>query len=139
MAFPAKRSGPDSLTHSHSKSRPEDASGALAPDAAGVSSKDVDPYPQAADPSDRDHEVNKELRRLNRALRALSACTRALAQASCEQQLLHQICEIIVRVGGYRMAGIAYAQPGEQKRVRPVAHAGLCSPSAGSRSNMAKG
>ena len=73
---------------------------------------------------DRDTEINKELRRLNRALRALSACNQALAQASSEQELLNQICDIIVRVGGYRMAGIAFAEQDERKTVRPVAHAG---------------
>ena len=68
--------------------------------------------------------VNKELRRLNRALHALSACNQALAQAASEQELLDQICDIMVRVGGYRMAGIAYAEQDEEKTVRPMAHAG---------------
>src|SRR5437899_10234775 len=68
--------------------------------------------------------INKELRRLNRALRALSACNQALAQAGSEQELLDQICDIIVRVGGYRMAGISYAQQDEQKTVRRMDHAG---------------
>jgi two-component system, cell cycle sensor histidine kinase and response regulator CckA len=68
--------------------------------------------------------VNKELRRLNRALHALSACNQALAQAGSEQELLQQICDIIVRVGGYRMAGIAYAEQDAEKTVRPMAHAG---------------
>ncbi len=74
--------------------------------------------------TDRDSEINKELRRLNRALRALSACNQALAQARNEPELLRQICDIIVEVGGYRMAGIAYAEHDEEKSVRPVAHAG---------------
>jgi two-component system cell cycle sensor histidine kinase/response regulator CckA len=74
--------------------------------------------------SDRDTEINKELRRLNRALRALSACNKALAQAESEQALLNEICDIIVQVGGYRMAGIAYAEHDEAKTVRPVAHSG---------------
>jgi two-component system cell cycle sensor histidine kinase/response regulator CckA len=68
--------------------------------------------------------VNKELHRLNRSLRALSACNQALAQAGSEQELLEQICDIIVRVGGYRMAFIAYAEQDEEKTVRPMAHAG---------------
>jgi PAS domain S-box-containing protein len=84
----------------------------------------VDLHARELGASDRDSEVNKELRRLNRALRALSACNQALAQASSEQELLNQICEIIVQVGGYRMAGIAYAQQDEEKTVSPVAHAG---------------
>jgi two-component system cell cycle sensor histidine kinase/response regulator CckA len=108
-----------------SKSDPENSAGARAPENAGSSNTPgADPYPHQPGASDRDSEVNKELRRLNRALRALSACNQALAQASSEQELLDQICEIIVRVGGYRMAGIAYAEQDEQKTVRPVAHAG---------------
>ncbi len=68
--------------------------------------------------------VNKELRRLNRALHALSACNQALAQAGSEQELLQQVCDIIVRLGGYRMAGIAYAEQDKEKTLQPMAHAG---------------
>jgi two-component system, cell cycle sensor histidine kinase and response regulator CckA len=70
-------------------------------------------------------EINKELRRLNRALRALSACNQALAQAGSEQELLDEICDVIVRLGGYRMAAIAFAEQDEEKTLRPVARAGV--------------
>jgi len=68
--------------------------------------------------------IHKELRRLNRALRALRACNQALAQAGSEQDLLNLVCDIIVRIGGYRMTGIAYAEQDDEKTVRPMAHAG---------------
>ncbi len=74
--------------------------------------------------SARESGINKELRRLNRALRALSACNQALAQAGSEQELLDQICDVIVRLGAYRLAWIGYAQADAQKTVRPMAHAG---------------
>jgi two-component system cell cycle sensor histidine kinase/response regulator CckA len=74
--------------------------------------------------SSTESAVNRELRRLNRSLHALSACNQALAQAGSEEELLRQICDIIVRVGGYRMGGIAYAEQDEEKTVRPMAHAG---------------
>jgi two-component system, cell cycle sensor histidine kinase and response regulator CckA len=80
--------------------------------------------PRGAGEASTESAVNRELRRLNRSLHALSACNQALAQASSEQEMLDQICDIIVRVGGYRMAGIAYAEQDEQKTVRPMAHAG---------------
>jgi two-component system, cell cycle sensor histidine kinase and response regulator CckA len=80
--------------------------------------------PAISDGSPRESAVNAELRRLNRALHTLSACNQALAQAGSEQELLEQICDIIVRVGGYRMAGIAYAEQDKEKTVRPMAHAG---------------
>ena len=75
-------------------------------------------------PVGRDREINEELRRLNRALRALSACNQALAQAGSEQELLEQICDIIVREGAYRFAWIGYAESDEARQVRPMAHAG---------------
>jgi len=71
-----------------------------------------------------ENAITKELRRLNRALRALSACNRALAQAGSEQELLQQICDIIVELGGYRMAFIGYAEQDAEKTVRPMAQAG---------------
>ena len=74
--------------------------------------------------AERDSEVNKELRRLNRALRALSACNQALAEATSEPELLRQICDVIVRLGKYRLAWIGYALRDEGKALRPMAIAG---------------
>ncbi len=68
--------------------------------------------------------INKELQRLNRALRALSACNQALSQAGSELELLQQICDLIVRLGDYRLAWIGYALPNEGKTVSPMAFAG---------------
>src|SRR5579862_1996576 len=74
--------------------------------------------------SDSESGVNKELRRLNRALRTLSGCNQALARAGSEPELLGQICDILVSVGGYRMAFIGYAEVDEQRTVKPMAQAG---------------
>jgi PAS domain S-box-containing protein len=90
-----------------------------------VAANPAPPSTESASASPAESAVNKELRRLNRALRALSACNQALAQAGSEQELLDQICEIIVRLGGYRMVGIAYAEPDQEKTLRPVAQAGF--------------
>ncbi len=68
--------------------------------------------------------VHEELRRLKRALLALSACNQAVAQAGSEQELLRQICDLMVQMGGYQMAGIAYAERDEEKTIRPMAYAG---------------
>jgi two-component system, cell cycle sensor histidine kinase and response regulator CckA len=82
--------------------------------------------PAIASPAEsaRDHEINKELRRLNRALRALSACNKALARAGSEPELLREICDVVVRLGGYRLVWIGYQQMDERKTVRPMACAG---------------
>ncbi len=98
-----------------------------APGAARTKSQPADPPPASPEtfiPVDREAEINKELRRLNRALRALSACNQAMAQASSEQQLLNDICDIIVRLGDYRLASIGYALEEDGKPVRLMAFAG---------------
>ena len=74
--------------------------------------------------NEKDSSITKELRRLNRALHALSACNQALAQAVNEQELLQQICDLIVQMGAYRFAWIGYAQQDAAKTVLPIAQAG---------------
>ena len=60
--------------------------------------------------------------RVNRALRTLSAGNTALVHASDEQQLIEQMCRILVETGGYRSAWVGYAESDEGKTVRPIAH-----------------
>ena len=69
--------------------------------------------------------VEQELRRVNRALQTTSECNQALIRATEEHQLLDDICGILVREGGYRMAWVGFAEHDEGKSVRPVAHAGF--------------
>ena len=66
-----------------------------------------------------------ELLRLNRALSTLSRCNEALVHATDEAQLLNQICEIVVQVGGYRLAWVGYAEHDESKTVRVMAKSGV--------------
>ncbi|HEY5602399.1 MAG TPA: EAL domain-containing protein [Gammaproteobacteria bacterium] len=67
---------------------------------------------------------DKELQRTNRALHSLSAGNRALVRAIDESSLLQKMCSVAVGLGGYRMAWVGYAEHGDGKPVRPVAHAG---------------
>ena len=66
-----------------------------------------------------------QLEQLNRALVVLSACNKAVATASSEDELLQHACEAIVRVGGYRLSWVGYAEHDADKRVRPVAQFGF--------------
>lgn len=66
----------------------------------------------------------EQLRHSNRALRMLSECTQSVMQAADEATLLQQICQIIVGVGGYRLAWVGYAGQDEGKTVQPMAQAG---------------
>lgn len=60
------------------------------------------------------------LQRTNRALKTLSAGNRTLVRATDEQQLLADMCRLIVEVGGYRFAWIGYAENDAHQTVRPV-------------------
>lgn len=69
--------------------------------------------------------VEQELRRVNRALRTISTGNQVIVRATEETRLLEDICGILVREGGYRMAWVGYAEHDEGKSVRPMAHAGF--------------
>ncbi|HEY5162559.1 MAG TPA: PAS domain S-box protein [Terriglobales bacterium] len=65
--------------------------------------------------------AEQEICRLNRALKALSKCSEALLHARDQQQLLDEICEVVVQDGGYRMAWVAAAP---ENFIRALASAG---------------
>lgn len=69
-------------------------------------------------------QVEQSLQRANRALRALSGVGQNLVGARDEADLLQAACEMIVEVGGYRLAWVGYAEEDAEKSVRPVAQAG---------------
>jgi len=65
------------------------------------------------------------LSRLVRELRAISSCNQTLMRAVDEQTLLDDICRIVCRDAGYRMAWVGLAEHDEAKSVRSVAWAGF--------------
>ena len=68
--------------------------------------------------------AEEELQRLNRALRTISECNEALVRAQGEQELLDQICQILVDKGGYRLVWVSYAAAAVTDGIWPAAHAG---------------
>jgi diguanylate cyclase (GGDEF)-like protein len=74
--------------------------------------------PTAADKHER------ELVQVNRVLRTLSAGNHALLRMGDEQELLDEMCRVIVQTGGYSTACVAYAEHDEAKNVRWVAGSG---------------
>lgn len=68
--------------------------------------------------------VEGQLRRANRAMTALTRATEALIHASETQQLLDEVCRIVVEVGGYRLAWIGTVRHNEAKSIIPVAQCG---------------
>ncbi|MEO7100950.1 MAG: PAS domain S-box protein [Luteolibacter sp.] len=65
-----------------------------------------------------------ELARSNRALRMLSSCCESLTRISDERQLITDICQLAVEIGGYRMAWVGYAADDEDRSIIPMAQAG---------------
>jgi len=56
--------------------------------------------------------------RCERALRALTAGNRTLLRATDEQQLLQDMCRVIVETAGYATAWVGYAEHDPQKSIR---------------------
>jgi len=69
-------------------------------------------------------QAEAEQRRLNRAMRLLSDCNVAMVHANDESQLLGELCELVVRTGGYVCAWVGMAVRDATHSVRPVAQAG---------------
>jgi signal transduction histidine kinase/ActR/RegA family two-component response regulator len=62
--------------------------------------------------------------RVNRSLRTISNCNQVLVHATDESSLLNQVCTVIVRDGGYRLAWVALADSTVGGALQPVAYAG---------------
>jgi len=62
-----------------------------------------------------------QLRLLNRTFAVLSGCNAALVRATGEQELLDEMCRIVVERGDHALAWVGIAEQDEGRRVRPVA------------------
>ena len=68
--------------------------------------------------------IGSELRRVNRVLQAVSECHDALIRAQDEEELLRDVCRIVVEAGGYALAWVGYPLEDDAKRIEPQAHWG---------------
>ena len=69
--------------------------------------------------------IERELARVGRAQHLLGLCNEKLVRAISEAELLADICQIAVDIGGYRLAWVGMAHEDERKSIEPVAHASL--------------
>jgi PAS domain S-box-containing protein len=69
------------------------------------------------------NRINLSLEQANRALRVLNVCNTIIIHATDEMQVLADTCRALVASGGYKLAWIGYAEPDQEKPVRPVAWA----------------
>ena len=65
--------------------------------------------------------AEEELQRANRALQTISNCNQVLVHATDESILLREICQVMVRDGGYRVAWVGLANAGPESGVQTVA------------------
>ncbi|MEJ2212174.1 MAG: GAF domain-containing protein [Anaerolineae bacterium] len=79
---------------------------------------------QLQDEIARRQRIGEELRRANRMLTVLSECNQAVVRATEEPALLHEVCRIVVDLGGYPLAWVGFAEQDAARTVRPVAQAG---------------
>jgi diguanylate cyclase (GGDEF)-like protein/PAS domain S-box-containing protein len=72
----------------------------------------------------RKRQAEMDLYRYNRALNVLNQCNHTIVHAASGQQMINEICRIIIENGGYRFAWVGYAKADVSKLVYPVASAG---------------
>lgn len=65
-----------------------------------------------------------DLQKLNRALMTISEANQVAIKAVDEKKLLKDVCDVLIKNGGYRMAWVGYKEENENKDVRVVASAG---------------
>ena len=70
-------------------------------------------------------QAEQALLRLNRSLQMLTSANQLLVHARDEQELLREICRIVIEDGDYRFAWVGYAEQDEERRVTPIAQAGF--------------
>lgn len=69
--------------------------------------------------------TSQALTQSNRALKALSSCNSVLVHATSEDEILNNMCNVIIDEGGYRFAWIGMVEDDAAENLRPVAHAGI--------------
>lgn len=75
-------------------------------------------------PSQSAPDAGASSEEFGRALHMFRSCNAAVQAARGEQELLEEICRIVVEVGGYRLVGVGFAEDDEARSIRPVAAAG---------------
>jgi PAS domain S-box-containing protein len=70
-------------------------------------------------------KTKEELIKINKAQQLLSRCNKILIRATSENQLLNDVCNVIVETGKYNFAWVGYTEGNGISTIRPVAKARL--------------
>lgn len=66
-----------------------------------------------------------EFIRIDRALKAITTINLAMINSDRETELLRSVCEMIVELGGYKLAWVGCLRSDQQQKIQPIAHAGV--------------
>ncbi len=69
-------------------------------------------------------QAENELCRVNRAHKTLSESNQILVRATNEQDLLDNVCRILINEGGYCFAWIGYTEENKEKSIKPISKSG---------------
>ena len=72
----------------------------------------------------RRKDLEASLRQTERALKTVIKCDEVLVRATSERALLHDVCQLIVDKGGYRLAWVGLREADAEKSVSVAAYAG---------------
>lgn len=70
------------------------------------------------------NEEEAEYHQAQRALLLFSEAKRAVFRATNEEEILHGICDTVVKIGGYDLAWVGFTEEDSLKTIRPVVWAG---------------
>ena len=70
-------------------------------------------------------KTEEQLYKKNRAYRTISNCNMALVRAVNEQDLLNEVCKMVVEIGGYRTAWIGYALNDPSQSIKVMSQYGF--------------
>ena len=70
-------------------------------------------------------QAQASLQKAHRALQMLSRCNQLLVRATHERELISQVCQVAVDIGGYRMAWVGYVHPDAAHSITVAAQAGM--------------
>ena len=65
-------------------------------------------------------KIENELLRANRALKVIRYSDEIMTHATTEYELMNEICNVLVEIGGYKFAWIGFAEQDEKKTLKPV-------------------
>ena len=66
------------------------------------------------------NRIEEQLRTVNRELKTISECNQIIVRTNDEASLLRDICQVLIRMGGYRLAWVVFEESDTSKILHPT-------------------